>query len=560
MRELRIPVLLKDREVEGETDPEGRWAPYEVRRVRVESLLDGPVSDRVAVVDVRADGSLAPAVPRPSSDAELLPQTAEPYREPAIIRWSVFAIVLETLALFESPDCLGRVIPWAFGHPQLLVVPEAGEEPNAFYDRSSCSLQFYYFQGGQSGKRIDAAASHDIVAHETAHAVLDGIAPWLYASATVQAVAIHESIADLTALFAATFSRSLASRALVLTAGNLAATGLFSSLAAEFGRGLGEKNGLRTLVDEDPGKPLALSAFGPGGRASEPHDVSVVLSRAFYALLMDAYDARLLRPPARANSQAHTLHFDGAPGRSGLPAQHAALRFAVGLVKRLLFRGLDYLPPADVGFLDLARAVLACDRAAHPEDTTHVRDLLVVRLLERGVGATAADLDTPFQLVRAAVGVVRLDAIMASTWHAMRLVEAHRAVLGIPPGVPFDVLPRVRVQKVLIRPTERPVRDEVLLKIAWRERDPVRAGPAGPLWTRHGATVAFDCASGEVCAWLRTDSLAQAEDPGVSVSGLHPARAIGAGRSGRVAKLPDAPAGVDATAFRELWGTLMGRG
>lgn len=62
------------------------------------------------------------------------------------------------------------------GGPQLLVVPRAGEWANAFYERESRSLQFFYFSPSGESRRIYTSHSQDIVAHETAHAILDGIA------------------------------------------------------------------------------------------------------------------------------------------------------------------------------------------------------------------------------------------------------------------------------------------------------------------------------------------------------------------------------------------------
>ncbi len=581
---LQIPVLLKDHEV----DASG-FAGFELRSITVPSLLPGPVSDRVAIVDLRG-GVLFPACPLPTRRDELLPRTAEPQREPGVVRWSVFATVLEILRLFEAEDCLGRTIPWAFGRDQLLVVPEAGDDANAFYDRRSGSLQLYWFTAGNapsSDDRILAAASQDIVTHETAHAVLDGIAPWLNDASGPESLALHESIADLTALFASASSPALAREALQLTAGDIGLTPVFSGLAPEFGRGIaGHPGPLRDLVDEDAGHPLACAAFGPGGLEPEPHDLSIVLSRAFYALVLDVYSARLadpalILPPNAAASDV-------------LAHAGAAFTFAVNLVKRLLFRGLDYLPPADAGFVDLARAVLACDRAAHPDDVIGVRARLVHRLVERGVGADAAALDTPFHAVEAAFGKVSTLAL-GSTWFAMRLVEQHRDVLGIPANAPLEVLPRVRVRKVLIRPTERPVREEVLLKVAWREREVsgVRGAVGLPpaRWVKHGLTIALDLVSGRVCGFVRAEPGAQIGardrwvttllDHGALVHGgagqpcwaeadgafelhgtlalLHAARGKSRPKDQPIPALPAAPQGVDASAFRELWEMLAVR-
>ena len=46
---------------------------------------------------------------------------------------------------------LGRSAPWAFEGNRIILVPHAGETQNAYYDRNSKSIQFYYFHS--NGKR-----------------------------------------------------------------------------------------------------------------------------------------------------------------------------------------------------------------------------------------------------------------------------------------------------------------------------------------------------------------------------------------------------------------------
>ena len=52
--------------------------------------------------------------------------------------------------------------------------PHAFADPNAFYSRDDRAIFFGYFQG-PSNKPIYTCLSHDIVAHETTHAILDGL-------------------------------------------------------------------------------------------------------------------------------------------------------------------------------------------------------------------------------------------------------------------------------------------------------------------------------------------------------------------------------------------------
>jgi hypothetical protein len=93
---------------------------------------------------------------------------------------SAWALVQCALAFFEDPSALGRSIPWAFEGNRLIVVPHAGYGENAYYDRSSKSLQFYYF--GSDADTVYTCLSVDIVYHECGHAVLDGIRPLFHES------------------------------------------------------------------------------------------------------------------------------------------------------------------------------------------------------------------------------------------------------------------------------------------------------------------------------------------------------------------------------------------
>ena len=77
---------------------------------------------------------------------------------------------------------LGRRITWAFEGNRLIVLPHAGFGENAYYDRASKSLQFYYFNGPNG--TVYTCLSSDIVNHEFGHAVLDGLQPYYYESVT----------------------------------------------------------------------------------------------------------------------------------------------------------------------------------------------------------------------------------------------------------------------------------------------------------------------------------------------------------------------------------------
>lgn len=72
-------------------------------------------------------------------------------------------------------------------------MPHAGYGENAYYDRTSKSLQFYWF--GDDKNRVHTCLSSDIVNHEFGHALLDGLRPHFYESVDAQTAAFHEFLA-----------------------------------------------------------------------------------------------------------------------------------------------------------------------------------------------------------------------------------------------------------------------------------------------------------------------------------------------------------------------------
>src|SRR5262249_13458337 len=154
---------------------------------------------------------------------------------------------------------------WAFNAPQLLVVPRAGNWANAYYERESHSLQFFFFPSARDpGLTVYTALSHDIVAHETGHAIFDGIAPDLYNAVSPQSLALHEAIADITALLMAFRLKDLRKAVLDKTGGEIDDTSAFSGIAKEFATELdpgGRQLYLRDLRNDKSLRPTAGENF-----------------------------------------------------------------------------------------------------------------------------------------------------------------------------------------------------------------------------------------------------------------------------------------------------------
>jgi hypothetical protein len=391
--------------------------------------LDGPVSERVAVIDLdpNTEAIASPARYLPPSGNRSLGRydvAKTDIASPFFIPVSAFATVFRTIYLYEQRQVLGRKIRWAFDAPQLLVVPRAGWLANAYYERRSHSLQFFQFEADD--QVIQTSLSRDIVAHETGHALIDGIDPDIYDALDPQALGLHEGVADLTAMLLAFSSRNLTEAVLNQTNGSIRESTAFSSIGEQFGRAIDpdRKAGyLRSLLND---------ATLPADPDDEPeeHELSQVISGVLYAFVVELHEH--FKPDVAARL-----------GITEFSASGRALAIAAALFQRMVLRGLDYLPPGEITFADFGRAILAADQASYPDDTW--RRWLRANFVARGIARREADLDVTTNVANAAVEAVDLQGLVDSQWVAYTFVEHNRELLGIPPDAEFEVLPRVVV-------------------------------------------------------------------------------------------------------------------
>lgn len=411
---------------------------------------------------------------------------------------SVFATILKTMYMFEEADTLGRPLTWAFNGPQLLVIPRAGEWANAFYERETHSLQFFHFQPESNPEKpVYTSLSHDIVCHETGHAILDGISPDLYNCISPQALALHEAIADLTALAMALRSDSLRRAVLQQTGGDLKGRTAFSRVAEEFGRARDpESESLRSLFNErtlDP-KDQSKDAFGKPNRVArhEPHDLSEVLSGAFYSVLVKIFESNKQKKDAAGKPR-----FD----------LDTAIWAAAERFKRMIFRALDYLPPGEVSFADYGRAIIASDQASHPNEKQE-RQWICEEFVKRHMVSSedAVRVETNFQARELAN--IDLQTLADSDWAAYEFANNNRKFLGIPEGIHFRVRPRLAANKKYIRGAKQQeyIR-ELIFKVSWDYKEPNHLGQFFPAERQItvGTTLAIDWQTKRVRAIVTSD-------------------------------------------------------
>lgn len=204
-----------------------------------------------------------------------------------------------TLRMYER--YARRAIPWSFPTARLTIDPRVGAGANAFYSEQDRMLGFYSFT--VRDETLHTADSADVVSHEMAHAILDGIRDLYNECFGLGPTAFHESFGDMTAVLVALHDDSLVRRLLELTDGNLRLENFIASVAeymidrlrAEYtqhvrGHTIYLRNALNNLTNK-PFDELHYTLDNPEfelGRQS--HNYSRLFTGAFYDLLVAVYE------------------------------------------------------------------------------------------------------------------------------------------------------------------------------------------------------------------------------------------------------------------------------
>lgn len=268
---------------------------------------------------------------------------------------NVYAIAASTLAAAEA--ALGRRLCWGFNGHQLYLVPHAFPEENAYYSPEDGAIFFGYVPGAEG--EVQTALSHDVVAHECTHAILDGLRPRFSEPGLPDQPAFHEALADCVALLSVFSLEKVVGRLLdqggyeervpkeKLGEDSLRETALFA-VAEELGRGGGHSGGLRRSVRLKP-EPGLLDKR----EYEEPHTRGEVVVAAVMQTLLSMWAERL---PAITEKTAdrERVAEEGAKA-----ADH---------LLHMLLRGIDYMPPVELEFADVLEAVLVADAVVAPDD------------------------------------------------------------------------------------------------------------------------------------------------------------------------------------------------
>ena len=383
-----------------------------------ETLEPGPIGEYIEVVDCD-----------PASDVVYRPVDLDhPYllardgllpseSNPQFHQQMIYAVAMTTIRHFER--ALGRVAFWADRRfrttdgeyrtqfvRRLRIYPHALRDRNAYYSPEKKALLFGYFPvktkdiHNVPGTLVFTCLSHDIVAHEVTHALLDGVHPRFNEPSNPDVHAFHEAFADIVALFQHFSYPAVLESQIRRTRGDLHSESLLAQLAQQFGRATGRGSALRDALGRRNERTGAWEPRRPDPHALErelgPHARgSVLVAAVFQAFLLiyRASSADLFRIATQGTGRLPEgdIHPDLAQ-RLAAEAAKCAER-----VLQMCIRAIDYCPPVDITFGDFLRGIITADLDYAPEDKSGFRIVFIESFREWGIyprGLTSMGLDS----------------------------------------------------------------------------------------------------------------------------------------------------------------------
>ena len=367
-------------------------------------LKPGPVGEYIEVVDVdhASDRIYKPV---DLNDPFLLASDGlEPSAgNPQFHQQMVYAVAMRTIANFER--ALGRPVLWATkripppaqpkGQEKIIkppryeehyvgrlrIYPHALRQRNAYYSPDKVALLFGYFAdqrysaSSEASPTVFTCLSHDIVAHETCHAILDGLHRRYQYATNPDVHAFHEGFADIVAILQHFTFTDMLTAEIQAARGDLRKSDLLVSLAMQFGMASGYGTALRSALD-NPAKTLA--------NTTESHERGAILVAAVFDAFRSVFEHQVADLFRLASAGTGVM-----PAGALMPDLVARLASeasrTAGDILTICIRALDYCPPVDITFGEYLRALITADTDVVGEDKRGYRVALLEAFAARGI-------------------------------------------------------------------------------------------------------------------------------------------------------------------------------
>jgi hypothetical protein len=348
-----------------------------------ETLTPGPCGSRVRVVDYDATHNRYYTPVDLNDPAILMTGGLEPNEsDPRFHQQMVYAVAMKTLENFDR--ALGRRLQFrGRGREALRIFPHAFYGANAFYHDGLRALLFGYFSADKTdpgpnlpGQTIFTCLSHDIIAHEMTHAIVDRLRPLFREPSNMDVLAFHEGFSDLVALFQHFSFADLLRDEIQRTRTGIHGPTMLVELARQFGHATGAGQALRSALDEPDAKLYSS--------VTEPHERGSILVGAVFDAFFRSYQRRVrdlirIATGGTGNLPDADLHPD-LVRRVAVEAANTAQ-----YTLNMCIRAFEYLPPVDVTFGDYLRAMVTADYELVPEDEFGQRAAMIEAFRRRGI-------------------------------------------------------------------------------------------------------------------------------------------------------------------------------
>lgn len=309
----------------------------------------------------------------------------------------VYAVCSLTYAAFRR--ALGRDISWASegvdgkARARLIVRPFGMRQRNAGYTREAGDVSFGYFRAGSkpagfvvSKGLVFTALSHDVVAHETTHALLDSLRSSFAVPTNPDVPAFHEGFSDLVALFLHFSYPGVVEQAIRESRGAIARGSLLADVAREFGYARstpGRAAALRSAIDVAGLAPFDSDAplgDGEGPLCYDPDLETHQLGSVLVSAVFEAFVTVVRRKGERLFRIAGLDPRAVGQAQLGDELVRALAQEACAVAGRFLdicIRAIDYCPPVDIEMGEYLRALVTADSELVPDDKWGYREALM---------------------------------------------------------------------------------------------------------------------------------------------------------------------------------------
>jgi len=370
-----------------------------------DDLKPGPEGEYIKVID-RDPASDATYKPVDLNDPSILATDGLSPSEsnPQFHQQMTYSVIMSTIKNFEK--ALGRKVMWSplekvvkNKHTyefvdKLYVYPHALRDQNAYYSPERKALLFGYYNATPKnagiylpGGIVYSCLSHDIVAHETTHALLDGMYSRFMEMTHPDVAGFHEGFSDIVALLQHFTHPEIVRNQIRKVRGELNTENLLAKMAVEFGQSTGEYSSLRDAIgysDKDGKWIRNKPSTKDYDSMLECHDRGALLVSTIFDAFLAIYENRtadLVRIGTGGTGilvpgEIHPDLVKRLADEASKVASH---------VLNMCVRALDYCPPVDLNYGDYLRALITADKELVEDDVHNYRIAFINAFRKRGI-------------------------------------------------------------------------------------------------------------------------------------------------------------------------------